>query len=237
MSIIRLLPDAIANQIAAGEVVQRPASVVKELLENAIDSGASEIRLLVIDSGKTLIQVSDNGCGMDEADARMAFERHATSKIKAADDIFQLRTKGFRGEALASIAAVAQVELKTRLSGEDLGTRLVVEASECTLQEPCTTAVGSTFSVKNLFYNTPARRNFLKGDSIEFKHISDEFIRVAIPHPDIKFQLVHNKQIIFDLPAANLRQRIVNIFGKNYNERLVPLEEESLMLNLGGYIS
>ncbi|TXC78679.1 DNA mismatch repair endonuclease MutL [Luteibaculum oceani] len=235
MNIIRLLPDSIANQIAAGEVVQRPASVVKELMENAIDSGATEIKLLVKDSGKSLIQVSDNGCGMSEGDARMAFERHATSKIKNADDLFNLHTKGFRGEALASIAAIAQVELKTKPKQDAVGTRLIIEGSEFTLQEACTCSNGSSFAVKNLFYNTPARRNFLKSDAVEFKHISEEFIRVALPHPEIKFKLEHNKQVIFDLPAGNLRQRVVGIFGKNYNERLVPVEEESLMLNLSGF--
>ena len=236
MNIIRLLPESIANQIAAGEVVQRPASVVKELIENAIDSGADQIKLLVKDSGKSLIQVADNGCGMGEGDAKMAFERHATSKITNAADLFNLHTKGFRGEALASIAAIAQVELKTKQKGEDLGLRLIIEGSEFTLQEACTCADGSSFSVKNLFYNPPARRNFLKSEAVEFKHITEEFIRVAIPHPDIHFKLEHNKSLIYDLPSNNLRQRIVALFGKNYNERLVPIQEESLMLNLSGFI-
>ncbi len=236
MSIIRLLPESIANQIAAGEVVQRPASVVKELMENAIDSGASEIALLIKDSGKSLIQVTDNGCGMDEADARMAFERHATSKIKAASDLFDLHTKGFRGEALASIAAVAQVSLLTRNTENDIATRILIEGSEFKKVEPATANVGSTFAVKNLFYNTPARRNFLKSDAVEMKHITEEFIRVALPHPDIHFKLQHNNHIIYDLRSSNPRQRVVSIFGKNHNEKLVPVSEESLMLNLSGFV-
>lgn len=236
MSIIRLLPDSIANQIAAGEVVQRPASVVKELIENAIDSGADSIKLLVKDSGKSLIQVVDNGCGMEEADAKMAFERHATSKITKADDLFNLHTKGFRGEALASIAAVAQVELKTKATDAEVGTRVLIEGSDFKQVELCTCNQGSSFAVKNLFFNTPARRNFLKSEAVEFKHITEEFIRVAIPHPDIAFKLEHNKSVVYDLPASNLRQRLVNILGKNYNERLVPVQEESLMLNLSGFI-
>ncbi|MBI2268727.1 MAG: DNA mismatch repair endonuclease MutL [Bacteroidetes bacterium] len=234
--IIQLLPDSVANQIAAGEVIQRPASAVKELLENAIDSGAADIKLIVKDSGKTLIQVIDNGCGMSETDARMSFERHATSKIKKADDLFNIRTKGFRGEALASIAAIAHVELKTRRPNDEIGTRIEMEGSEVKSQNPFNSPVGTAFSVKNLFYNVPARRNFLKSDQVEFRHILEEFERVAIPHPEIAFSLHHNNQIVFQLEKGSLKQRIVALFGGNYNERLAPIEQETNILNLIGYI-
>src|SRR6478735_4093841 len=190
--IIQLLPDSIANQIAAGEVIQRPGSAVKELLENAIDSGATKIKLLVKDAGRTLIQVTDNGSGMNETDARLCFERHATSKIKTAADLFNLYTKGFRGEALASIAAIAQVELKTKRADDDLGTLILVEGSEIVKQEPVSSSNGTTISMKNLFYNVPARRNFLKTDQVELRHIIEEFQRVVLVHPDIEFSFTHN---------------------------------------------
>ena len=234
--IIRLLPDSVANQIAAGEVIQRPASAVKELLENAVDAGATVIKLIVKDAGKTLLQVTDNGKGMSETDARLCFERHATSKIEKADDLFNIRTKGFRGEALASIAAIAQVELKTRLRGEQLGTQVIIEGSEVKSQEPCACSEGTSFSIKNLFYNVPARRNFLKSDPVEFRHIIEEFQRVALPHPEISFSLHHNGQEVFHLPAATFRQRISGVFGNNYNERLVPVEEETSIVKVGGFI-
>ena len=225
--IIQLLPDAIANQIAAGEVIQRPASVVKELMENAIDAGASDIRLVVKDAGKALLQVIDNGCGMSETDARMAFERHATSKIRQTNDLFSIRTMGFRGEALASIAAVAQVEIKTRRHSDELGTRLVIEGSELIKQEPCQCPRGTAFSVKNLFFNVPARRNFLKSNSVEMRHIVDEFQRIAIAHSDSFFALHHNDNEVFHLPPGKLRQRLLGLFGKNANKKLVPVEEET----------
>jgi DNA mismatch repair protein MutL len=234
--IIRLLPDSVANQIAAGEVIQRPASAVKELLENAVDAGATVIKLIVKDAGKTLLQVTDNGKGMSETDARLCFERHATSKIEKADDLFNIRTKGFRGEALASIAAIAQVELKTRLHGEQLGTQINIEGSDVKSQEPCACPEGTSFSIKNLFYNVPARRNFLKSDPVEFRHIIEEFQRVALPHPEISFSLHHNGQEVLHLPAATFRQRIASIFGNNYNERLVPVEEETSIVKVTGFI-
>jgi DNA mismatch repair protein MutL len=234
--IIRLLPDSVANQIAAGEVVQRPASAVKELLENAIDAQAALIRLVVKDSGKTLIQVIDNGLGMSETDARMSFERHATSKISTADDLFSITTKGFRGEALASIAAIAQVEMKTRMPQNELGTLLRIEGGDVKLQEACSCPTGTSISVKNLFYNVPARRNFLKSDAVEFRHIVDEFERVAIAHPEVAFILHHNEAEVFNLPKANLRQRIIGLFGNPYNTRLAPLEENTNILVLGGFI-
>lgn len=234
--VIRLLPDHIANQIAAGEVIQRPASVVKELVENAIDAGATLIQLNIKDAGKTLIQVTDNGVGMSEIDARMAFERHATSKLKSADDLFALTTKGFRGEALASIAAIAQVTLKTRQAENDWGTELKIEGSKVTDQAPCTCKLGSSFEVKNLFFNVPARRNFLKSDPVEFKHIEDEFIRIALAHPEIQFTLLHQDQTIYHLVGANLRKRIVDVFGRNYNDKLVPVEEETGIVRIVGFI-
>lgn len=235
-NLVQLLPDAIANQIAAGEVIQRPASVVKELVENAIDSGASEIELLVKDSGKTLIQVRDNGCGMSETDARMALERHATSKLRSADDLFALRTMGFRGEALASIVAVAQLEMKTRRAPDDLGTRLVVEASEVKIQEPVAASPGTTMAVRNLFYNVPARRNFLKSDTVEMRHIRDEFIRIALAHPKVRFDLHVNDRLDLALPAGKLRQRVVQVFGRKYDALLVPIQEDTDVLSIRGFV-
>ncbi len=235
--VIRLLPDSLANQIAAGEVVQRPASVVKELLENAVDAQSSRIELVVKNSGKTLIQVTDNGIGMTETDARMCFERHATSKITSVEDLFAIRTKGFRGEAMASIAAVAQVELKTKIEADDLGTRLQIEGSKVIAQEPIQTPKGTTIAVKNLFFNVPARRNFLKSDSVELRHIYDEFHRVALAHPKIEFVLYQNDIEVYQLKKGKLAQRIVGIFGKNYKERLIPCSEEVSDIQVKGYIS
>lgn len=234
--IIRLLPDSVANQIAAGEVIQRPGSAVKELLENSVDAGASRIQLIVRDAGKTLIQVIDDGGGMTETDARLSFERHATSKIRKSDDLYTLHTMGFRGEALASIASVAQVELKTRLRGSEIGTRISIEASEVKFQEPCATPEGTSFAIKNLFYNVPARRNFLKSDPVEGRHILEEFTRVALANPQIHFSMHQNGLQIFDVRSGNFRQRIAAIFGNNYNERLVPVEEETTIVNLEGFI-
>ena len=233
---ITLLPDHVANQIAAGEVVQRPASAVKELLENAIDSKATDIKLIIKDSGKTLIQVIDNGSGMNEVDARMCFERHATSKISKADDLYSLTTKGFRGEALASIAAIAQVELKTKKEDSELGIKVVIEGSEHKSQEVCTCPNGSSFSIKNLFFNVPARRNFLKSDRAEYKYILDEFVRIALAHPDISFSLINNEKEQYKLSKGTLRQRLVNLFGKNYNSRLVPVNEKTDIVNIDGFI-
>jgi DNA mismatch repair protein MutL len=234
--IIQLLPDSIANQIAAGEVIQRPASAVKELLENAIDAGASSIKLILKDAGKALIQVIDDGCGMSETDARMSFERHATSKIRVADDLFNIRTMGFRGEALASIASIAQVELKTRRNPDELGTKIVIEGFELKTQEPCQTPAGTSFSIKNLFFNVPARRNFLKSNTVEFRHIMDEFERVALANPSVFFSLHHNGQEVFHLPAGNLRQRIVGVFGKDTNKKLVPIGEDTDAVRLSGFV-
>lgn len=234
--IIQLLPDAVASQIAAGEVIQRPASVVKELMENAIDAGADKIQLIIKDSGKSLIQIIDNGCGMSETDARMCFERHATSKLRQADDLNYLHTMGFRGEAMATIAAIAQVELKTRLHAQDMGVKILMEGSEVKQQEPCQASPGTSISVKNLFYNVPARRNFLKSNAVEMRHILDEFQRLALANPELFFSLHHNGSENFHLPAGNLRQRIVGIFGKNYNKRLVPVEESTDIIKLSGFV-
>ncbi len=234
--VIQLLPESIANQIAAGEVVQRPASVVKELMENAVDAGATSIKLILKEAGKVLIQVTDNGCGMSETDARMCFERHATSKIRKTEDLFCIRTMGFRGEALASIAAVAQVEMRTRQHNKDLGTRILVEASEVKAQEPCQSAPGTTIKVSNLFYNVPARRNFLKSNASEMRHILDEFQRIALANTEIFLSLHHNGNEVFHLPAGNLRQRIVNIFGNNINPKLVPVNEETDVTTITGFI-
>jgi len=234
--IIRLLPDAVANQIAAGEVVQRPASAVKELLENAVDAGATDIKLLIKDAGKTLIQVIDNGCGMTETDARLSFERHATSKIRKAEELFAIKTKGFRGEALASIAAISQVEMKSRMRENELGTRLLVSGNKVECQEPTATACGTSIAVRNLFFNTPARRNFLKSDPIEMKHIIEEFERVALVHADIGFTVSHNGTELFNLRASQLRQRIVNLMGGKFNERLVPVKEETAIVRVTGFI-
>lgn len=234
--VIRLLPDSVANQIAAGEVVQRPASVVKELLENAIDAGSSHIKLIVKESGKTLIQVIDDGAGMSETDARMSFERHATSKIQKAEDIFLIKTKGFRGEALASIAAVAQVELKSKTEDSELGTCIRIEGSRLTSQDYCNTPTGTKIEVKNLFFNIPARRNFLKSNNVELRHIIDEFERVALAHPSVNFSFINNQSELFDLPEASLRQRIVHVFGSKYNEKLVPVDEETPILKITGFV-
>ncbi len=234
--IIQLLPDAVASQIAAGEVIQRPASVVKELMENAIDAGADKIQLIIKESGKSLIQIIDNGCGMSETDARMCFERHATSKLRKAEDLHLIHTMGFRGEAMATIAAIAQVELKTRKYADELGVRILIEGSEVKKQEACQTNSGTSISVKNLFFNVPARRNFLKSNAVEMRHILDEFQRVALANPDIFFSLHHNDTETFHLTEGNLRQRIVGIFGKSYNKRLVPVEEDTDILQLSGFV-
>ena len=233
---IKLLPDHVANQIAAGEVVQRPASVVKELLENAIDAKSTVIQLVVKDSGKTLIQVIDNGTGMSPTDARLSFERHATSKIKSAEDLFNLNTKGFRGEALASIAAVAQVELKTKRPADEVGCLIKMEGSKVIDQGVTTCSTGSSVSVKNLFFNIPARRNFLKSDVVEFRHIVDEFHRVALAHEQIKFVLNHNGTELFHLPISNLKQRIVGIFGQKISDKLVPISEDTDMVEVSGFV-
>lgn len=234
--IIHLLPDSIANQIAAGEVVQRPSSAVKELMENSIDAGATQIKLVVKEAGKTLIQIIDNGSGMSETDARMSLERHATSKIRTADDLFRLRTMGFRGEALASIAAVSQFELKTRQAQSDLGTHLIVEGSEVKSQTPAACEKGTNISVKNLFFNIPARRNFLKSNPVEMRHIIDEFQRLALAHPQVAFQLRHDEELIYDLQPSKLSQRIVAIFGKSFQEQLAPCKEETSLIKITGYI-
>lgn len=234
--VIFLLPDHVANQIAAGEVVQRPASIVKELLENAIDAKATEITLLIKDAGKTLVQVTDNGVGMSTTDARLCFERHATSKIKSAEDLFNLHTKGFRGEALASIAAIAHVELKTKTHHTDIGTKITMEGSVISSQEAAVVPSGTTIAVKNLFYNIPARRNFLKSNPVETRHIIDEFHRVALAHPQVSFTMLQNDSSVFNLPATNLRQRIVNIFGAKTNEKLVPVNEETEILKIEGFV-
>ena len=235
--IIRLLPDHVANQIAAGEVIQRPASAVKELMENAIDARATEIKLLIKDAGKTLVQVIDNGVGMSTTDARMAFERHATSKIQKAEDLFHLQTKGFRGEALASIVAIAHVEMQTKRPEDELGTEIHIEGSKITRQEPCVCPTGTSIAMKNLFFNIPARRNFLKSDTVEFRHILDEFHRVALAHPSIHFYLYNNGNELFNLPATNFRQRIVHLFGGKTNEKLVPIiAEDTPLVKISGFI-
>ncbi|TXB65353.1 DNA mismatch repair endonuclease MutL [Vicingus serpentipes] len=235
--IIHLLPDSVANQIAAGEVIQRPASAVKELLENAIDAGSDTITLVIKDAGKALIQVIDNGSGMSETDARLSFERHATSKISCADDLFNLNTKGFRGEALASIAAIAQVELKTKKEGLDLGSKILIEGSEVKEQEPCSAPKGTSFSIKNLFFNVPARRNFLKSNPIEIKHIIDEFQRVALAHPNIAFSMYNAENEVFNLKKGSFRQRIVGVFGEKYNQKLVPVAESTDIVTIDGFVS
>lgn len=234
--VIQLLPDHVANQIAAGEVVQRPASVVKELMENAIDAGSTNVKLLIKDAGRTLIQVVDNGCGMSVMDARMCFERHATSKIRQAKDLHSIRTMGFRGEALASIASIAHVEMKTKRQIDEVGTKILIEGSEVKVQEPCQCNPGTSLAIKNLFFNVPARRNFLKSDNVEIKHISDEFQRVAMAHPDVFFSFHHNDQEIYHLPPGNLRQRITGILGPNSNKKLVPVFEETDVLKISGFV-
>lgn len=235
--IIQLLPDHVANQIAAGEVVQRPASIVKELLENAIDAGASKIELIVREAGRNLIQVVDDGAGMSETDARMAFERHATSKIRTTEDIFKISTKGFRGEALASIAAVAQVELKTKKEGATVGTNIYIEGGGLQFQEPVQTVAGSNFCVKNLFYNVPARRKFLKNNNVEFRHIMDEFHRVALAHEHIEFSLFHDDDPVFRLRKGSQMQRIVEIFGRKLHPLLIPVKEDLGWVKLDGFVA
>ncbi len=234
--IIQLLSDHIANQIAAGEVIQRPASAVKELLENAIDAGATDIQLILKDAGKELIQVIDNGKGMSPTDARMSFERHATSKIKNIDDLFRIRTMGFRGEALASIAAVAQVELKTRQASNDIGSKICIEGTDVVLQEPCATPIGTSIMVKNLFFNVPARRNFLKSNNTEFRNILDEFTRVALAYPSLAFRLFHNGVEQFRLESGNLKTRIVNLLSGSVEKNLVPVQEETDWIKIHGFI-
>ncbi len=234
--VIKILPETLVNKIAAGEVVQRPASVIKELVENSIDAKAKSITINLQDAGKTLIQVIDDGVGMSPTDARLAFERHATSKIARTEDLFRITTKGFRGEALASIAAVSQVELKTRRQQDQIGTRVVIEGGKFILQEPVACPSGANFLVKNLFFNVPARRKFLKSDHTELKHILTEFYRVAIPHPDIKFSIFHNKTAIYKLPVSSLKERIVNLFDKSFNKYLIPLETDAGFVKIYGYI-
>lgn len=236
LDIIQLLPDAIANQIAAGEVVQRPASAVKELLENAVDAKSSKISVKIKEAGKTLIQISDNGIGMSATDARMSFERHATSKIRKSEDLFAIRTMGFRGEALASIAAVAQVEMKTKRTEDEIGTCISVEGSDLVVQEPVSCPDGTSICVKNLFYNVPARRNFLKSNPVETRHIIDEFQRVALAHPEISFTFFQNDMEVYNLTSGKLSHRIVGLFGKQYQEQLIPCKEDTSHIQVQGYI-
>jgi DNA mismatch repair protein MutL len=235
--IIKLLPDHIANQIAAGEVIQRPSSVVKELVENSIDAGATSVDVIIKDAGRTLIQIIDNGIGMSMFDAEMCFERHATSKLKNAEDLFNLKTKGFRGEALASIAAISHVTLKTCQSGDKLGTKIEIEGSEIKKNEPEVCALGTSLEIKNLFFNVPARRNFLKSDAVEFKHIINEFERIALPHHDVQLSLIHNGETIYQLNPSNLRKRIVDLNGKKYNDKLVPVEESTEIVEIQGFVA
>ncbi len=234
--VIKLLPDHIANQIAAGEVIQRPSSVVKELMENAIDAGATKVDVVIKDAGRKLIHILDNGKGMSMFDAEMCFERHATSKLHHADDLFNLQTKGFRGEALASIAAIAHVSLKTCLENEQVGTLIEIEGNQIKKNEPTVCPRGSAFEIKNLFYNVPARRNFLKSEGVEFKHIVQEFERLALPHFDVEFSLTHNGQTIHHLLPSNLRKRIVDLYGKGYNDKLVPVEEKTEIVDIEGFV-
>jgi len=234
--IIHQLPDAIANQIAAGEVVQRPASVVKELMENAIDAGATRIQVIIKEAGRALIQVVDNGSGMSETDARMSLERHATSKIRLTEDLFTLRTMGFRGEALAAIAAVSQFEMKTRQPEKELGSLLVVEGSEVRRQEPVATEKGTSIAVKNLFHNIPARRNFLKSNPVEMRHNVEDFQRIALSHPEVAFELIHGDEKLYDLEPSNLAQRIVGLFGKNYQQQLASCQEETDLVKITGFV-
>jgi DNA mismatch repair protein MutL len=234
--IIQLLPDSVANQIAAGEVIQRPASAVKELMENAVDAQSTQVKLIIKDAGKSLIQVIDNGSGMSETDARMSFERHATSKIQRIEDLFSIKTMGFRGEALPSIAAIAQVELKTKRESDDLSTHIIIEGSEVKSQESCQTADGTSFMVKNLFYNVPARRAFLKSNPVETRHIIEEFQRISLAHPEIGFSFFQDTTQVFQLKQGNLRQRIVGIFGDNYNEKVVPVEESTSIISVFGFV-
>ena len=234
--IIHLLPDSVANQIAAGEVIQRPASVIKELVENAVDAGATSIKIILKDAGRTLIQVIDNGCGMSPTDARLAFERHSTSKIRQADDLFSLRTMGFRGEALASIAAIAQIELRTRRCEDEVGTCVRIAASQCESQELISTPVGSNFAIKNIFFNVPARRKFLKSNQVELSNIINEFERMALINTEVEFLLMHNDNELYRLPAGSLRQRIVSLFGKSLNQQLLPVEAHTSIVHLSGFV-
>lgn len=234
--VIQLLPDSVANQIAAGEVILRPSSVIKELMENAVDAGATQIQILISDGGKNLIRIIDNGCGMSETDARLCFERYATSKLRKPEDLYAIRTMGFRGEAMASVAAVAQVELKTKREGDETGSCIIIEGSEFKSQESCVTSNGTSISVKNIFFNVPARRNFLKSTPVETRHVMDEFLRVAIPRPEISFCLHHNGIEIYNLPVTHQRQRICHVFGSNYNERLVPVEENTSIIGISGFV-
>ena len=236
LDIIKLLPDSVANQIAAGEVIQRPASVVNELMENAIDAGATQVDLVVRDAGRTLISVADNGCGMSETDARLCFERHATSKIRCADDLFSIRTMGFRGEALASIAAVAQVELSTRRKEDNVGTKIRIEGSKVLEQSPKPMSAGSSFMVKNLFFNVPARRNFLKSNDAELRHINDEFFRVTMMNPQVGFSYISNDKELFHLYPGTLKQRIVGLFGKDYDSKLLPVNQVTESVAINGFI-
>ena len=236
MDIIQLLPENIANQIAAGEVIQRPASAVKEMLENALDSGATHIQIFIKDAGKSLIQVVDNGCGMSETDAIMSFERHSTSKIRKAEDLFNIKTMGFRGEAMASMAAISHIELNTKLTNNELGTKIVIEGSEVKNQESCACSNGTSIKIKNLFFNVPARRNFLKSDKVENKHIVEQFTRVALANPEISWNLDIDGKQIFRLESSNFRQRIVNIIGTKTNEKLVPVSEETNLVNISGFV-
>jgi len=235
-NIIKLLPDSVANQIAAGEVIQRPASAAKELLENAIDAGATQITLVIKDAGKTLIQVSDNGTGMNDMDARLCFERHATSKINKAEDLFAIKTMGFRGEAMASIAAIAQVELKSKTVDDEIGTCINIEGSKVISQDPCQCSQGTAISVKNLFYNVPARRNFLKSDTVEIRHIIEEFIRVSAVNCDVSFTYYSNDKLVFKLLAGSMKLRIVALFGNVYNERLIHIEQKTDKVSIYGFI-
>ncbi len=234
--IIKILSEKVANQIAAGEVIQRPSSAIKELMENAVDAGSTYIQVIVKDVGKTLIQIIDNGCGMSEKDAGICIERHATSKINKTDDLFNIRTMGFRGEALASIAAIAHVEIKSKRKEDDLGTLVCIEGSRIIDKEPCGCGDGTSVAIKNLFYNVPARRNFLKSNPVELRHVIDEFQRIALAYPQIKFKLVSNENELFQLKEGTLRQRIVAVFGRNYNQKLVPVEEETSLVKISGFI-
>ncbi|HBF86993.1 MAG TPA: DNA mismatch repair endonuclease MutL [Bacteroidales bacterium] len=234
--IINLLPDSVANQIAAGEVIQRPASIIKEMVENSLDAGATNIQVNVKDSGRTLVQIIDNGKGMSETDARMAFERHATSKISSVDDIYSLTTMGFRGEALASIAAIAQVELRTKQNGQDLGTKIQISGSTVELQESCNCSVGSNFTIRNIFYNVPVRRKFLKANSTELKHIVTEFQKIALCNSSVAMSLYSNDTEIYVIPQSNIKQRIVNVFGKQISQNLIPLDTETSIVKISGFV-
>ena len=234
---VKVLSQQVASQIAAGEVVNRPASVVKELVENAVDAGADSIKVILTDAGRTMIQVTDNGCGMEAQDARTAFERHATSKIRESDDLYTLTTFGFRGEALPSIAAVAEVQLRTRTADSDTGTEIIIKASEIEHDEPCVCPVGSTFTVRNLFYNVPARRKFLKSNQTEFGHIVNEIERVALAHPEVAIELTHQNEQVLSLPVSAVKQRIVNLFGRKINEALLPVDVETSVVKVSGFCS